>query len=366
MTNQNAKVSNDDDLSLKDVILKLKACIKYLWEKKWIILVAALVGGTLGLAYSLRKKPVYTATTTFVLENGEKSNALGGYAGLAAMAGIDIGSGGGIFQGDNILDLYNSRRMIEKTLFSPLDPTSKVLLIDKFIEINDIRNGWKDLPHLKDIRFNITDLDRKSKAKHEKSYRAKDSIIGKIAEDINKNYLVVFKPDKKLSKIQVDVNANDEIFAKRFNEELVANVNDFYIQTKTKKSLENVAILQHKTDSVSAVMNGAIYRAAAVADATPNLNPTRQVQRIAPVQKAQFSAETNKAILSSLVQNLEMSKMALMKETPLIQTLDEPVYPLNKTSFSKTKGLLIGAFLFGALTVFYFLLKLILKNILSE
>ena len=37
---------------------------------------------------------------------------------------------------------------------------------------------------------------------------------------------------------------------KAFNDNIVKNVNDFYIQTKTKIEFQNVQILQHQTDSV--------------------------------------------------------------------------------------------------------------------
>src|SRR5690606_27628587 len=146
--------------------------------------------------------------------------------------------------------------------------------------------------------------------------RLQDSVLGRIVEAIDRNYLEVSKPDKNLSIIEVKVQAKDEAFAKVFNNEIVKTVNDFYVQTKTKKSLENLAILQHQTDSVKVVLEGAIYSTAATLDATPNLNPTRQVLRT-PVQRSQFSAEANRAILMELIKNLEMAKMALRKETPL-------------------------------------------------
>lgn len=354
----------EDEISLKELILKIREWWRYLWSKKWTIIIAGIIGGALGLAYSFSKKPVYTATTTFVLESGEKSGGgIAAYAGIASMMGIDLGGGGGIFQGDNILELYKSRTMIEKTLFSPVDGVGKQPLIERYIEINKMRRGWEKKPELKKLHFTIADLNQK--VVDAKTQRLRDSVIGKIVEGIAKGSLSLTKPDKKLSIIKVDVKSVDEIFAKRFNEELVKNVNDFYVETKTKKSLSNVAILQRKTDSVRAVMNGEIYSAAVVADATPNLNPTRQVQRAAPVQRAQFSAETNKAVLGEMVKNLEMSKMALLKETPLVQVVDEPVYPLYKERLGKAKGIVIGGVIFGFLTVFILLLRAVIKNIMQ-
>lgn len=362
MTSESVKNDHikDDEISLKELILKIREWWQYLWSKKWTIIAAGLVGGLLGLGYSFIKKPVYTATTTFVLESGEKGGGLGAYAGVASMMGIDLGGGGGdMFQGDNILDFYKSRKMIEKALFSPVDSISKQPLIEKYIEINELRKAWAENDQLKNLQFKVGDFEL---AKRD---RLRDSVVGSIVEAISKTYLSVTKPDKNLSKIQVDVKSANEVFAKRFNEELVDNVNDFYVETKTKKSLTNVSILQRKTDSVRAVMNGAIYNAAAVSDATPNLNPTRQVQRVAPIQRAQASAETNKAILSSLIQNLEMSKMTLMKEAPLLQIVDGPIYPLKIEKLGKIKGVFIGSFLFSFVVLFWQLMRKILSDTLK-
>lgn len=358
----NQSKTNEGEISLKEVVFSVKEYWRYLLSRWIVILTFGLLGGALGLLYSFMKKPVYTATTTFVLETGEKSG-MGQYAGIASMMGIDLSSGGGgIFQGDNIIELYKSRTMIEKTLFGTVDSSSNQSLMERFIDMNKWRNGWEKKPELHKLSFRNND----SKALGQKTQRLKDSVVGKAVEAIDKGYLTVIKPDKKLSIIRVDVKAKDEEFAKRFNEELVKNVNDFYVQTKTKKSIDNVNILQHKTDSVRAVMNTNIYTAVAVADATPNLNPTRQIQRIAPAQRAQFSAETNRAVLSALVQNLEMAKISLLKETPLVQQVDRPIYPLKENRWGKVKGVAIGGVFFGFLIVMYLTFGYFLKNILSE
>lgn len=350
--------TNSDEISLKELILKIQEWWKYLLSKWLIIFSFGIAGGVLGFFYANSKKPIYTATTTFVLEDEKQGGGgLGSLAGLASMAGVDLGSGGGgIFQGDNILELYKSRKMIEQTLLTPTTyEGKKELLIDRYIRLNYLRDKWGGKPELSKIQFDNSSSN---------FTRLQDSIIGDIVNDIKQNYLSVLKLDKKLSIIKADVKSQDEFFAKAFNEQIVKNVNNFYIQTKTKKSLENVLILQQKTDSVRAVMNGEIYQAAAVSDATPNLNPTRQVQRIAPVQKSQFSAEANKVVLSALLQNLEMSKIALRKDAPLLQVVDEPVFPLQKDEFSKAKGIIIGVLFGGLLILFILVFNRMFKSIM--
>ncbi len=355
--NQGPEVKSDE-ISLKKLILQIKSIGQYLLSKWVIILIFGIIGGVLGFVYAWSKKPIYSADTTFVLEEGGGGGgALGQYAGIASMVGIDIGGGGGngIFSGDNIIELYKSRTMLQQALMSTAIFNGKSQsLIDRFIDFNKLKDKWKK-PELKAIGFvngqNFTLLQ--------------DSIMGVVVKDINKDYLNVAKPDKKLSIIKVQVNSKDEAFAKAFNDAIVKNVNEFYLKTKTKKAKENVAILQQTTDSVRNVMNGAIYNSVAVSDATPNLNPTRMVTRIAPMQRSQFSMETNKAILSELVKNLELSKITLRKETPLIQVIDQPVFPLEKQSFGKAKGIMIGGILFGFVIIGYLLIARFLKSILA-
>jgi hypothetical protein len=52
-----------------------------------------------------------------------------------------------------------------------------------------------------------------------------------------------------------------------------------------------------------------------------------------------------------LVKNLELSKLSLRKETPLIQVIDKPILPLPMEKFGKSKGVLLGGFLAGFLVV---------------
>lgn len=348
-----------DEVSLKEILLKIKDWLRFLFSKWWIICLFGILGGILGVCYATFKKAVYTATTTFVLEDDKGGSGLGSIAGLASIAGVDLQAGGGVFQGDNIFELYKSRKMVAQTLLTEVVIAGKKqLLIDKYIDFNKLREKWADKPELANLHF-----EGKSKldTNVERKKRLTDSVINVIVSDITKNYLFVAKQDKKLNIIKVDVKASNEDFAKIFNETIVQNVNDFYVKTKTKKALENVKILQQKTDSVRYVMNGAINRAAFVADATPNLNQVRQAQRIAPIQRSQFSAETNKAILSSLIQNLELAKISLRKEAPLIQVIDEPVYPLAKSKYSRLVYFILISFVTATLAIIYLIMARMYK-----
>ena len=358
MTTNEQRTYPDDEISLKELILKLREWYRYLLSKWKTIVLAGILGGVLGLTYAWLKKPVYTATTTFVLEDEKGGGGLSQYVGLAAMVGIDLGgSGGGVFKGDNIMELYKSRTMLQKTLLTEADfDGKKQLLIDRFVEFNKLRKGWDKKEELRNIQF--TGDPAKFSIKQ-------DSLVGEIVKSINKNYLTVNKPDKKLSIIRVEVKAKDELFAKQFTDKLVANVNNFYVQTKTKKAMENLAVLQHQTDSVRRELNSAIGGVAVSVDANPNANPARQVLRV-PSQRHTVDVQANTAILEELVKNLELAKVSLRRETPLIQVVDKPVLPLDNDRLRKAMGIILGGFLFGFLVLCYFSAKLFFKNIFSE
>ena len=63
---------NSDEISLKDVVSKLRSWWKYILSKWVLILVVGIIGGILGVAYGWSKKPIYKAELSFALQFGSK------------------------------------------------------------------------------------------------------------------------------------------------------------------------------------------------------------------------------------------------------------------------------------------------------
>jgi uncharacterized protein involved in exopolysaccharide biosynthesis len=356
-TQANFNSLDRDEISLKELFLKLKEWWIYLLSHWKLIIGMAFLGASLGLAYALLSKPIYKAEFSFVLED-EKSSGLGGALGLASQFGLDIGGsgGGGVFAGDNLLELMKSRSMVQKALLSPIKIDGKDQSIaDYYIFMNDLHKDWNGKADLESLNYPIN-------ADEIKFNRVQDSVLMEIHQDIIKNLLSVAKIDKKLSILKVTVNSENEIFSKAFTEALVSVVSNFYVETKTKKSTANVAILQHQTDSVRNQLNRAISGVAQSNDAIPNLNAARQVLR-SSVQQRQIDVQANTAILTELVKNLELSKLSLRKETPLIQVIDRPIFPLAVEKFGKAKGILMGGFLAGLLVLIFLFGKRFISQI---
>jgi uncharacterized protein involved in exopolysaccharide biosynthesis len=337
---------DDDEISLKELIQKIQEWIAYL-KTQWKLLIGiAALGGIIGFVYASFQKPNYLATTTFVLEE-DKGGGMGGAMGLASSFGFDLGGGGGgLFTSSNIIELMKSRLVVEKTLLNPVQVAGKeISLADYYIQINELKEDWAKKPALANINFPVN-------ADRTKFSLVQDSILQTISAGLTKNNLVIAQKDKKVSIISLTVKTESELFSKLFCEQLLKETSDFYIETKSKKSRLNVDILQHQADSIRAELNSAITGVATASDNVYNLNPALNVKRT-PSTRRQVDVQANTAILTQLVAQLELSKVSLRKETPLVQLIDRPILPLEKDKVGRLKSLVLGGFLAGFLTVLY-------------
>ena len=356
--NHTVSTIKQDEITLKDVILKISQWLKLLRSKWLLIMAACVIGALLGVAYSFFKKPIYKADLSFALED-DKSTSIGGAASLASQFGFDLGGGmSGAFSGDNLLELMKSRSMLEKTLLTTVKINGKQeTLANLYISFNKLHEKWGDEPELNTINFPIN-------ADRSKFSLKQDSVLGLFYNSIIKYNLTVNKTDKKLNIINLTVTSKNELFSKFLAEVLARVVSDFYVETKTKKSVRNVAILQHQTDSVRRELNSSINGVATSLDATPNANPGRLLLK-APSQHRQVDVQANQAILTELVRNLEVAKIGLRKETPLIQVIDMPILPLENDKTGKLKGLALGAVLSALLMIMYITIKRLYQVIMS-
>ena len=354
MDKQNA----NDEISLKELIQKVKEWFAYFLSQWKKIVLAGIIGATLGLTYSSIKKPVYTASLSFALDSNKPSGGLGGALGLASSLGFDLGgSGGGIFEGSNLTELFKSRNMVEKTLLMPIRFNGKTIsLAEMYIQNEEWRDKWLTKKKLVGVQF-FPNANRKNFS------RSQDSIFGEVYDDLSKFGLEVGQKDKKVDIISIEVSSTNELFAKFFTEALAKQVGDFYIETKSKKARLNMAILQKQTDSIRGELNNAITGVAVANDNTFGLNPSLNVRR-APSARRQVDVQANTAILTELVKQTELAKVTLRKETPLIQIIDRPILPLKKEKVGKLIGLVLGGVLFGFLTVLFLTLKNVLKKII--
>lgn len=353
--NENTVTPETDEISLKDLILKIKEIWRYLLSKWRIIVLIGLLGAALGLVYALTKKVEYKATLSFAIQ--EKGNSGGGLAALAGQFGVSIGGGTeGIFSGSNILELLKSRNLIERTLLSKVKADGKEQsLIDYYIEKNEIKEEW--------AKSNLPFVSFPLEQKRADFSRVQDSTLNAIANTLTYKKLDVSKQSKEASIINVSFTNEDEVLAKYFTDILVKEVIDFYVLTRTEVPRVNLAIMEAKADSTKAKLEALTLKQAREADR--NLDAIRLVSKVSQ-QRDMMEIQLLGTVYTELIKNIEALKMDLIRETPFIQIIDTPIFPLEKTGFGKAKGIVLGGLLGGFLIIIYLLGVRFYRNIMND
>jgi hypothetical protein len=345
------------EISFKEIILRMREWWKFLLSKGIIILFFMFSGCAIGFSYAYLQKPNYIAKLTFALED-DNAGGSSAYSGIAGQFGINLGGGaqGGVFSGNNLLALMKSRSMVEKSLLNTIVIDGKNRTIaDFYIEISNLREKWADIPEYNTVEF-------KPGVDYTSLSLTQNTILRDFYSTLTTENLEVEREEENSSIISVKVKSINELFSKYFTEALVKEVTEFYIESKTKKSMENLSILQNQTDSIKNFLNASIGAVAASIDANPNANPAKQTLRV-PSQRRQADVQANQLILTELVKNLEATKMSVMKETPFIQVIDRPILPLSLYAINRLQMTIVCGLVAGFLAVVGLIIKRLLENL---
>ena len=325
----------EDEISLKELIQKMKELFQYFWTFRFWIVLIGLTGGGLGFAYAHFFKEVqYTSKLTFAIE--EKSGGGGSLLGLASQFGVDLGGGGGgsLFSSTNLTSLLKSNRIIQGALLKPIPELKEGNLLNLYLSINQ-----KESLKNKKVSFISSNLDRS------KYTRVQDSVLASISSQLAGG-LEIGSDDKKSSFLFIKVKSTNEEFAFLFNQMLVQEASDMYIDMKVGKTRKNIEVLQARVDSVKRIMDGTMVSAAV--DLDQSLGLISNVPKVNSTKK-QMEAQMLGTMFAELTKNLELTKFTYGREEPVIQIVDAPTMPLLKEGKGRVKSAVIGGFLAGFL-----------------
>ena len=294
--------------------------------------------------YYFIQKPSYEAKVSFILE--EKSSSLSsGLSGIASSFGIDISSlsgGGALFSGDNILDILQSRRILTEVLLSRVDSSKGLMgatLADLYLAQETI-----NLPSTYDTLAFVNVFPGQEHTP------LQDSIMGLMIDRLTQKQIVAERQNKKGSVIAFSVTTPNQQFSKFFAERVVAQTQQLYINVKTGYMALNVAKLEAKADSILRRANDKSFQSANLQ--VLNANEAFR-QATVPAELSQRDRVLNNTLYAEVVKNLEMARLTLASQTPVMQLLDTPVYPLVDKRKSLFKLLVMGL---AAATVLFIVL----------
>ena len=353
---------------LKAVILRF---LNYFISQYKLILYITLITSALGLLYGKLQPSTFKATATFIVED-KSGKGGGGLSGLASQFGIDVGGltggGAGLFDGDNILEIIKSRSIIEKVLLTKMEEPSSLkvqTIADYYIQINNLA------PAFESKNITTKSLNFASLTDGAKHTIQQDSILYILYSRINKN-LNVEKKSKKSTIITLEVVSGDQVFSKTFAEDLLKQTSDLYIDIKTGNLSRSIDKIQQKTDSLLNIINNISNKTSKlivpVMEDLVNENAAMKFQKenyrnkftynnTTPIEQTTRERTVAYTMYAEMAKNLETLKLSLINQTPVIQVLDTPKYPMFDQRTPARYFLLIGFAVGIVLSFFYALYK---------
>ncbi len=316
-----------EQIKLTDIIELLKRFLAYLLSKYKLIVTTTFITTLISFGYWYFQEPNYKATATFIVEEGSSKG--GGLSGIASQFGIDIGGllGGGsasLFSGENIFEIMKSKLIIEKVLTTNIQNPSdqkNILLADLYLEISGMRKQLNQ----KSIEFkNFKFVDGKNNINN----ILYDSLMNVIYTRLITENLIIDKLNKKASIITISITSPSQLFAKNFTEKLLEQTSNLYIEIKTGNLSRSIAKIQHKADSLQNSLN--------------NIYDRSYINLSRPMEATNRDKTVTYTLYGEVIKNLETLKISLINQTPIIQVLDLPKYPLKNLKYRLKILLLIG------------------------
>ena len=346
--------NNNDEIQLKDILIKLSEYKTYLFNKKFTIIAVSVLFFVLGIVFAISSDSKYTAELTFVVEDQQGSgSALGAMSGVASQFGFDIGGSlSTTFSQNNILEFLKSRGVVEAALMQNRKVNEKEdLLIEHYLHVNKIKDLWE------------SDIDLTPVSFHGILTQNNDSVSGDIWMSIIEDELVVELQSDEANIINLSYTSVNDEFAKIFVEALIEQMSEMYISHQTAQTNNTLDFLSSRSDSVFMELEIAEEEFAKVKDI--NYRIVKASGRLKELQLMRRVEVLNTMYLE-IVKNLEISKLTLLNQTPIIQIIDKPILPLQVEENSTTFLGLLGAFLGGFLSLTFFIFRKLFKDALSE
>ena len=372
MSEQKQNTRNEDEISLKDVILKAWEYVFHVIHH-WKLISLFII---LGLGYNLFEYfthvPKYSATISFMI-NEDESSSLGGIGGL-------LGSFGGLLGGaseynlDKVLEISKSDRIAEKILLKKVSINNEVdYLANHLITSQDTLDKWLEV---KWFKRPFIDYERK---KAQRAYRFSNDKVdfnNRLEAYVLKQLIkLMFGPksgpgDGIVNSEYGELTGIMKLSTSSYNESLSLNItnflfeelSDFYIKKSVEKQQQTFDLMKMKHDSINNLLAVNEYSLAKFQDTNRGLYKISDQVKKDQYQREVFILAT---ALGEAKKNLEISDFALRNKTPFIQVLDKPFLPLGSSKPGVFNIILIGIILGGFLGTVLVICKKIYNDIMS-
>jgi len=314
MVDSNQQKYTNADYELKRSVLTLIDYFKELFRKWYIYILCFLLLGIPAYLYFCTLEKTYTANLT-LMTNDESSSTYSPLSQIAGQFGINAPKGG--VSSEKIVELLRTRKIILSTLTKKdIIDDKNDLLINHFFRLYNMNEEYVETPELQDFIF---------ESKSTSNYTWKEN---KISQDIYKkiigNFLSAGTSENGI--INVNFTSESESFSKVFLDHLYDTLSGFYISKTNQKQRETFEIVKEYTDSLNYSLRNAESDLAQWKD--KNVLKVKNKGIIEELRLLR-KVETLNTAYTEALKNLELSKFNLISQTPILQLIDKPVFPLK-------------------------------------
>ncbi|MDA8661789.1 Wzz/FepE/Etk N-terminal domain-containing protein [Schleiferiaceae bacterium] len=332
----------DDEITLKDIILKIQEWFSIVWPHRIKIIALSLAIGLAAALYTkFTSKPTYTASYQLFFQ--EESGGLSGAMRLASSFGLG-GGAGSASSSATVQEYITSRSNIAKAMTAPLENGR---LIDRYyaeaLEENEEYS----------VEFS---------SKFGANQRYTDSTLTVLFNILNAEFLTSTF-DEESGTLDFKVTAENEAFAFDLANNLVQGTQEQFKEWKREKSQTAVIAFQKKVDSLEVSIDQALFLLGQYEDQNNSLvSSVDKMKRM----RLTIDFESLKVAYGEYVKGLEMSKAELMNLEAPFKYFDQPTYPLQKDKGSAAKAGVFGSVITGFLLVLFFIGRVEAKNIMAD
>ncbi len=355
--NSDSKDTFSDEISLKDLILKIH---EFWFEilRSWKTIILILLLAWLFIFYkNYTKERSYIATLSYMLH---QSDASGGGSLSSLMGSFGLGQTGD-FNAEKLIKLSESQNILHKVLLDSVSLNKKEdLFANHIIELYDLHGTtWEESDLGKNkFKFTSNDVERFDR----KTNSALKTLYGKLLGNKNEEAIYKSQYDESTGIFEIMVIGINEQLSIKLAEHIFHQLDSFYIQKTIEGELLNYNVIQARTDSLKRELHNTEMRLARYTDSSNNL-----IRNEDKIKSQQLSRQVTLmyAGLAKAMESLEMADFALKYKTPYLQIIDKPFSPLNRRRFNILKTTIMGLFLGLFISIGFIVIRKIYRDALK-
>jgi LPS O-antigen subunit length determinant protein (WzzB/FepE family) len=351
----------------KEIEIDLLELARKLWDNRKFILKLTAIFAAIGFFVAIFSAKEYTSSVTMVPQLSDSKSKAGGLAGLAAMAGVNLGDMGGndvlspttypiimrsvlfkkelmqtLVKFDNIpqpislYDYYTNDNYQTFNLFSIL---SKYTIGLPGVILRKIKGDAKiDTLNIKDVRYLY---------QSQKENMVSNILAAKVSLAIN----------QKEGTITLSANMPEAMASTQVVESARFLLQKYITEFKIDKVQQNLDFITERYNEAKHNFEDKQQQLAELRDANRNV-----ISSLGKTQEERLNSDYNLtfSVYSELAKQLEQAKIKVKETQPVLTVIEPAVVPLQKSKPNRPL-ILIGFVFFGFFaSSLYFLLKSIL------